>query len=326
MAHIDYTALRRKPSPRKVAAWRESVRVQDEREGLDGSASPRPRPHASWWVIVVATLAVAGAVLALVTGLMILLTERDPIGILAMAVVATFVFAGLWVYFQWKVRTLAEGWSGAYRLMAFAADNGFHAVPVAGPAELPGRIFGRGTEDNRVRHDVVAWNQSGRRCQVATESWHSGEPSDDGEPEDEGSCRYLAVRIGAFDLPRSAFFAWGAPVADLPDVEQADETTSRDATDEPGEPDSSGEQSDDRDPRLVLTPGSDAIAEAIFTDRVITLLSDPAQPRDAEVVDEWFLAYDLTDTDPLDVTWWERTFALVAALPTELAKPGAQAS
>lgn len=322
MAHIDYTALRMKPSPRKVAAWRESVRAHDEQAGLHGPASHGPRPHASSWVIVVAGLGVAGAVLSLITGLMILLTERDPFGILAAAVVAAIVFGGLWVYFQWKVRQLAAGWSEAYRLMAFAADNGFHAVPVAGPAELPGRIFGRGLDGNRVRHDVVAWNQSGRRCQVATESWHSGNPAGGGEPDDAGSCRYLAVRIGSYDLPQMTFFAWGIPDDATSDDQQTDE---RQADDQQADEESPAEQDHDLDPRLVLAPGSQALAQTIFTDRVVSLLSDPAQPRDAEVVEEWFLAYDLTDTDPLDVAGWERTFALVAALPAALSEPGATA-
>ena len=329
MAHIDYTALRMRPSPRKVAAWRESVRAHDEHAGLHGPASHGPRPHASSWVGVVAGLGIAGAVISLITGLMILLTERDTFGILAAAVVAAIVFGGLWVYFQWKVRQLAEGWSGAYRLMAFAADNGFHAVPVAGPAELPGRIFGRGLDGNRVRHDVVAWNQSGRRCQVATESWHSGNPAAGGEPDDAGSCRYLAVRIGSYDLPRMTFSAWGITDDDHVEDDQTGEgqaedeqTGERQATDEPtGE----RQEEDELDPRLVLAPGSAALARTIFTDRVVSLLSDPAQPRDAEVVEEWFLAYDLTDTDPLDVAGWERTFALVAALPAALGEPGTKA-
>ncbi|USQ77517.1 hypothetical protein [Ornithinimicrobium cryptoxanthini] len=337
MAHIDYTALRMKPSPRKVAAWRESVRAHDEQAGLHGPASHGPRPHASSWVIVVASLAIAGAVISLITGLMILLTERDTFGLLAAAVVAAFVFGGLWVYFQWKVRQLAEGWSGAYRLMAFAADNGFHAVPVAGPAELPGRIFGRGLDGNRVRHDVVAWNQSGRRCQVATESWHSGNPADGDEPDDAGSCRYLAVHIGSYDLPQMTFFAWGIPDEDQSDDEQTDgprlgdeQTDAHRAGDDPGNPGTQSgeppsEQEHDLDPRLVLVPDSQALAQTIFTDRVVSLLSDPAQPRDAEVVEEWFLAYDLTDTDPLDVAGWERTFALVAALPAALGEPETKA-
>ena len=319
MAHIDYTALRMKPSPRKVASWRESVRAHDEQAGLHGPASHGPRPHASTWVGVVASLAVAFAVISLITGLMILVTERDPFGILVAAVVAAFVFGGLWVYFQWKVRRLAEGWSGAYRLMAFAADNGFHAVPVAGPAELPGRIFGRGLDGNRVRHDVVAWNQSGRRCQVATESWHSGNPADGDEPDDVGSCRYLAVRVGSYDLPQMTFAAWGVPDEDQRGDEPAGEDDHQPENRE-------AEQPSGLDPRLVFAPGSEALAETIFTERVVSLLSDPAQPRDAEVVGEWFLAYDLTTTDPLDVAGWERTFALVAALPAALGEPGAKAN
>lgn len=328
MAHIDYTALRIKPSPRAVAAWRESVRVHDEEAGLHGPASRGPRPQASTWVSLVAVLAIAGAVLSLITGLMMLVTERDTSGIMMAAVIAASVGGGLWVYFQWKVRQLAEGWSGAYRLMAFATDNGFHAVPVAGPAELPGRIFGRGLDGNRVRHDVVAWNQSGRRCQVATESWHSGNPADGGEPDDAGSCRYLAVHIGSDDLPPMSFFAWGIPDEDLSTDEQAgehrvaDEQTGSSSPLTGGSP---GTQEGMLDPRIVLTPGAQALATTIFTDRVVSLLSEPSQPRDAEVIGEWFLAYDLTDTDPLDVSGWERTFALVAALPAALRGPGTRA-
>lgn len=378
---IDYRALRVRPSPRRVAAWRESVRQYDEQAGMHGAASG-PRVHASRWVGIAAVFTMIFAVICVLTGLAMLATDGDLFGVFFAAAVVTFGAAAAWVYFQWRVRHLAEGWRDPYRLMAFAKDNGFHAVPVAGPADLPGRIFGRGLEGNRVRHDVVAWVQSGRQCQVATESWHSGAPSHGGAPTDEGSCRYLAVRISDQPLPLTMFDALGYPSIDGPpeedgvgaDAEHDEGTEAESVSDEAepvsdqaepmsdeaqsvrdGEPsvadDASGDpgvdeiephggtdadpqaevdDSDaDDDPQpseedsettgrpwqLMATPGAEDWAESIFSERTVRLLTDPTFPRDAEIVGEWFIAYDLGAPEPLSISHWERTFALVASLP-----------
>ena len=315
---------------------------------MHGAASG-PRVHASRWVGIAAVFTMIFAVICVLTGLAMLATDGDLFGVFFAAAVVTFGAAAAWVYFQWRVRQLAEGWRDPYRLMAFAKDNGFHAVPVAGPADLPGRIFGRGLEGNRVRHDVVAWVQSGRQCQVATESWHSGAPSHGGAPVDEGSCRYLAVRISDQPLPLTMFDALGYPTIDGPpeddgigaDVED-DEGTGAEPVSEEAQSVRDGEQpvadpqaevddsdADDDDPQpseedsettgrpwqLMATPGAEDWAESIFSERTVRLLTDSTFPRDAEIVGEWFIAYDLGAPEPLSISHWERTFALVASLP-----------
>jgi hypothetical protein len=299
------------------------------------------------------------AAICVLTGLAMLLTEGDLFGVFFAAAVITFGAAAVWVYFQWRVRQLAEGWGDPFRLMAFANDNGFHAVPVAGPAELPGRIFGRGLEANRVRHDVVAWVQSGRQCQIATESWHSGEPGHGGLPADEGSRRYLAVRISDQALPLTVFDALGYPSVEGPPEDDtpeenppADEPSPgdrHDTSDEGAGPDDAanvdvdaeaGLDDNDADPhwsaasdedrteasdedveatgmpwQLMATPGAEEWAQGIFGERMVRLLTDSAFPRDAEIVGEWFIAYDIGEPEPLSISHWERTFALVASLP-----------
>ncbi|MCK0113968.1 hypothetical protein MWU75_17640 [Ornithinimicrobium sp. F0845] len=292
MGPIRYSALRAKASPRKVAAWRESVlreTAHDDRgENTHGSEARGPALRASTWVGVVAALTLVCGALSVAAGILELTDRGNTGGLSAAALLATLALGLSWVVLQRRVRQLAEGWRDPYRLMSFARDNGFHAVPVATPADLPGRIFGRGLDEHRVRLDVVAWVQGGRQCHVATECWSSGEPRGGGTPLDEGSCRYLAVRIGQVPLPFAEFTAF--------DTETQEPPVS--------------------DRQLVrATAGTERWAASLFSERVTTLLTHSRQPRDAEIVGEWFIAYDLTDADPLSPSGWERTFQLVAALP-----------
>lgn len=254
MRGIDYAPLTGDPPLRAVVAWRESVRAHDDRIGYHGPASRQADAGTPAWVGVAAIALTVLVLLGAFVGLGVLLTEGELLGLIpGLGLPALLVAAG-WVYYRRRLTRLAEGWVEPYRLTAFARANGLESLPVTGPADLPGRIFGRGLAGNRVRHDLVAWTQDGREVEVATESWHSGNPPGGGPPEDAGSCRYLAVRVD------------GAP------------------------------------------------QEAVLTDEVVRLLDDPDQPREAEVVGGWFLAYDVGDPDPLDVADWERTFALAAAV------------
>ena len=314
MGPIKYTALKAKASPRQVAAWRESLERQvDHRESQDAAGFSL---RASRWVGPAAVLAVAFGVVAVLAGLLRLFDRADTGLLTFAAVVATIAFGTLWVFLQRRVRTLAEGWRDPYRLMSFAKDNGFHAVPVAGPGELPGRIFGRGIEEHRVRLDVVAWVQGGRQCHVATECWDSGTPERGGQPQDSGSCRYLAVRIGAEELPHVEFDA----VAEVRTDAAPDEHADAGAGELPGTEGRSAEQLPVALPhhasaRLTTEGGTTRWAQSVFSERLLRLLTHSAQPRDAEIVDRWFIAYDLKDADPLSVSAWERTFQVVAALP-----------
>lgn len=298
MGPIKYTALRAKASPRRVAAWRESIERQgDQRESEDSAGFSL---RASRWVGPAAVLALGFGVVSVLAGLLRLFDRADT-GLLAFAaVVATIAFGTLWVFLQGRVRALAEGWRDPYRLMSFAKDNGFHAVPVAGPGELPGRIFGRGLEEHRVRLDVVAWVQGGRQCHVATECWDSGPSADSEAPQDSGSCRYLAVRIGAEELPHVEFDAVALEPTDAydeADVQRPVALAGHDSS------------------SLTTEGGTTRWAQSVFTERVLRLMTHSAQPRDAEIVGRWFIAYDIKDADPLSVSAWERTFQLVAALP-----------
>lgn len=290
MGPIKYSALRAKASPRQVAAWRESVLRSNDHPGVaDSDTIPRHRLKASTWVVVVGVLALVSGLVSVGAGILEV-TDRAATGTLSVvATVATLALGVGWVLLQTHVRQLAEGWRDTYRLMSFAADNGFHAVPVATPADLPGRIFHRGLDEHRVRLDVVAWVQGGRQCHVATECWSTGEPEGGGAPIDEGSSRYLAVKIGEEPLPRTHFF--------------------------PNAPAESADAQAGPDPRLRVAAGTEHWAQALFTDRLTKVLTHSKQPRDAEIVEEWFIAYDLSDIDPLSASAWERTFQLVAALP-----------
>jgi len=187
---IRYSALRAKASPRKVAAWREQVlqEVEQREQGIHGpDRVAGVRFRASTWVRVVGVLTLFFGVLSVAAGVVELTDRGNTGGISVAAILATLAFGLTWVVLQRQVRELAQGWRDPYRLMSFARDNGFHAVPVATPADLPGRIFGRGLEEHRVRLDVVAWVQGGRQCHVATECWSSGDPHGGGTPVDEGS-------------------------------------------------------------------------------------------------------------------------------------------
>ncbi|QDO88368.1 hypothetical protein FNH13_08435 [Ornithinimicrobium ciconiae] len=315
MGPIRYGPLRAKASPRRVAAWRESVLLQEAREHPETSAAPVLR--ASRWVVVAALLTVLFGAL---TGLIVLLllshrmTEAGP---LVVAVLATSGSAVLWALMQKQVRQQAEGWRDPFRLMTFAHANGFHAVPVANPADLPGRIFHRGLEEHRVRLDVVAWVQGGRQCHVGTECWSSGDDTGPrGTPQDEGSCRYLAVRIGKEALPRAEFDAFGADESAVATTQEVD---SRSAGSSLSLAPSA------RDPRIRVEPGAEQWVEALFSERVTRLLTNVHQPRQAEVVGEWFITYDLNDAEPLSISGWERTFHLVAALPAFPVQPPSSA-
>ncbi|WP_109473037.1 hypothetical protein [Ornithinimicrobium cavernae] len=288
---IDYSSLHRTPPAREVAAWRERIRTEDERAGRHGPASDGPRLDAPAWVGIGATVAAFLCVISVITGVVMVVSDGDGFGLLLAAGLAAVAFGVLWAVFRWRVHRAARGWRGHYRLMAFANDNGFDAAPVADPADLPGRIFGRGLDGNRVRHDLVAWTQGGRTCHVATESWHSGNPADGGPPQDHGTCRYLAVLLSDEPLPRVVL----------------------------------------RDGRLEADPGEDDLAATVFTPRVLDLLdgsdqpgaardggrggSRAAPPWEAETAGGWFFAYQSGDPDPLDASTWRRTFALVDALP-----------
>lgn len=305
MGPIKYSALKAKASPRQVAAWRENVLREAAREGEDDGTeqSHPPTLRASRWVAVAAALTLIFGVLSVTAGLAELLDRADTGAVPVAATAATLAFGLLWVVLQRRVRELAEGWRDTYRLMSFARDNGFHAVPVATPADLPGRIFGRGLDEHRVRLDVVAWVQGGRQCHVATECWSSGDPVGGGAPLDEGSCRYLAVRIGRDPLPHTEFAAFGHQEPDLTGDERALVA---------------------QDPRLLTATGAERWAATLFSDRVARLLTHSRQPRDVEVVGDWFIAYDLADSDPLSASGWERTFQLVSALPQFPVAPPSQ--
>jgi hypothetical protein len=291
MAGINYTALMTEPAARDVAVWRESVRKADQEAGRHGPASDAPAGQAPAWVGVATILGLGLLVLFLSTGLWLFFAEGETVGLaisLTLGVVLTGAVAGV---YRRRVTRLAEGWHEPFQLMKFAHDNGFAAVPVTGPADLPGRIFGRGLAGNRVRHDLVAFTHLGRQVEVATESWNSGLTAGGGEPEDAGTCRYLAVDLGVTDLPHLQFRTW-----------QDQFSTMRGAP----------------HVQLQVPPGSEEVATAIFNDEVLRWLTAPEQPRQAEVIGGWFLAYDLKPSDPLDVTAWERTFALVDALPMDI--------
>lgn len=256
MNDIDYTPLTTEPDARDVARWRESVRRHDEAighhgpasgDGGGGNAAPAWVGVAFiWWTIV--------ALICTVAGWWILLSEGATSGLIfGLGAPVLWLLSG-WLLARSRVQPAVEGWTEPYQLMAFARANGLESVPVTGPSELRGRIFGRGLAGNRVRHDLVAWTQDGRQAEVATESWHSGNPPGGGRPKDAGSCRYLAVQVG--DVPE----------------------------------------------------------DSVVTEEMQRLLDDPAQPREAEVVDGWFLAYDFGDPDPLDVGDWQRSFALARAV------------
>lgn len=312
MGAIRYGPLRGKASPRRVAAWRETV-LREEARDLAGSATVPVR--ASRWVLVGATLTIVFGALAGTVVLLLLLdrlTEATP---LVAAVLATGGSGVLWALMQRQVRQTAEGWRDPYRLMTFAHANGFHAVPVAAPADLPGRYFGLGPEEHRVRLDVVAWVQGGRQCQVGTECWGPGADSGPGGgPTDDGSCRYLAVRIARDPLPYAEFDAFGDDTG--PDQQQGDGP-------QPGGGPSL--TASPLDPRIRTEAGAERWAEQIFTHRVTQLLSNVHQPRQAEVVGEWFITYDLHEADPLSISGWERTFHLVAALPPFPVQPPSSA-
>lgn len=198
MEGINFTSLQHAPSPRTVAAWRESVRTQDELAERHGPASDGPRLGAPAWV---GMLAISTALLCLVaagTALgMIFSGDADSgtVGLVLTLGIVGAVGVVLWIVLRRQVARVASGWEEHYQLMAFANDNGFDAAPVAEGGDLPGRIFGRGLAGNRIRRDLVAWTQGGRQCHVATESWHSGNPPDGSPPEDQGRCRYLAVLL-----------------------------------------------------------------------------------------------------------------------------------
>lgn len=312
MGPIKYSALRAKASPRRVAAWRERVLreveqrdVEQRGEHEDGAPPSTGHPRAlraSFWVGIVGLLTLISGALSVTAGVLELTDRGNTGGLSVAAVIATLAFGVSWVVLQKQVREIAEGWRDPYRLMSFAKDNGFHAVPVATPADLPGRIFHRGLDEHRVRLDVVAWVQGGRQCHVATECWSTGEPPGGGTPVDEGSCRYLAVHIGQEPLPRVVFDALDDQGPGTSAHPTARGTGS--AADVAG-----------LDPRVHTREGTERWAAALFSDRLTRLLSHSKQPRDAEVVGEWFIAYDLGDSDPLSASGWDRTFQVVAALP-----------
>lgn len=254
MRGIDYAALTGDPPLRDVVAWRESVRRHDERIGYHGPASGGDTEPAPAWVGAAVIWAAILVGLCAVVGVGVLLRDGEWLGLIPAVVIPAILIAGLWFYYRRRLELLADGWVEPYRLMAFARSNQLESLPVTGPADLPGR----GLAGNRVRHDLVAWTQDGREVEVATESWHSGNPPGGGPPEDAGSCRYLAVHVGE------------------------------------------------------VSP------ESVLTEEVQLLLTDPAQPREAEVVDGWFLAYDFGDPDPLDVGDWQRNFALAQAVSETL--------
>lgn len=197
MAGINFTSLRTPPPARAVAAWRESVREQDQRAGRHGPASDGPRLGAPAWVAMLAISTALVCLIAAGVAVWMILDGDDSgiVGLLLTLGLAAAVGVVLWIVLRRQVTRLASGWEEHYQLMAFANDNGFDAAPVAEGGDLPGRIFGRGLAGNRVRHDLVAWTQAGRQCHVATESWHSGNPPDGSPAEDQGSCRYLAVLL-----------------------------------------------------------------------------------------------------------------------------------
>lgn len=292
MAGINYTALTTEPATRHVAAWRESVRKADEQAGRHGPASDSPADTtAPAWVGMATVTGLGVIVLFLATGLWQFFAEGETVGLgisLTMAAVLVGAVAGV---YKKRVTRLAQGWDEPYQLMKFARDNGFEAAPVTGPADLPGRIFGRGTPGNRVRHDLVAFKHVGRQVEIATESWNSGLPAGGGDPVDAGSCHYLAVELGFTDLPHLQFRAWEDQFSAMRGAPHF---------------------------QLEVPPGSEEVAKAIFNDEVLRWLTAPEQPRQAEVIGGWFLAYDLHAASPLDVPAWERTFALVAALPADI--------
>lgn len=294
MAGINYTALTTEPAAKDVAAWRQSVRKADEEAGRHGPASGSPDPVAPAWVGAATIVGLSILVLLLATGLWLFFAEGETVGLgLSLTLAAVLVGAVAGVYKR-RVTQLAHGWEQPFQMMKFARDNGFEAAPVAGPADLPGRIFGRGLSGNRVRHDLVAFTHRGRQVEVATESWHSGLPAGGGEPEDAGTCRYLAVELGISGLPPLQFRGWEDQFSKMRGVPHF---------------------------QLQVPPGAEEVAKAIFNDEVLRWLTAPEQPRQAEVIGGWFLAYDLQPSDPLDVTAWERTFALVDALPIDIPGP-----
>lgn len=278
MAGIDFTALQDSPSPRAVAAWRESVRREDDRAGRHGPASDGPRLTAPAWVGMLAVATVIVCLIFAGTAVWMILDGDDSgtVGLLLTVGLAAIVGLVLWVVLRRKVTQLASGWEEHFQLMAFANDNGFDVAPVADGADLPGRIFGRGLAGNRVRHDLVAWTQGGRPCHVATESWHSGNPPDGSPPEDQGSCRYLAVLLAEHDLPHLALSI---------------------------------------DNTLTAGPGAEQLTATVLSEQVRALLTLPTAPWEAEVAGGWFIAYQRENPDPLDVTVWQRMFALVDAVP-----------
>lgn len=276
----DFSPLSREPAPADVERLRAAVARGDY--GSTAQKAPRGSSVATFagWLV--------GGFLGLVFGGVTVAAavrgDRDDV-VIGLWFVAGCVVLGVAVTLLVRVQERRHE-RRTVRLAAFAEVNGLEFRPSARTPKLPG--VPRPGDHTSTTHQM-RWAVGDTPVQMASYHRSSG-----GSAPNSTQCRYLAVQLGVA-MPALSFHCGRKVPTRAP---------------RRGGPDTfDGRPYSLRADQHSVVEG----ATALFDDRVVALLTDPAHPCDAEYVNGWFLAYYHPRADD-DENLWRHVRALAEAV------------
>ncbi|MET0862241.1 MAG: hypothetical protein ABW091_14575 [Microbacterium sp.] len=295
------------PRPLVEPVDRNAVRAFAERMRASGA---QIGSSASTIIAVVITLVVVVFILTVFGGmasvfLSIAVSAGTPgwmSGIISVVIVVVFVLIIGVIVFA-IVRAVRGGSNDrAYRLDGFARANGMTYIPRLNDPQLPGMIFGNGSD--RHARDLVRGEQP-RFVEFANYRYTTGS----GKNRSTHSWGYVAVKLDV-PLPHIVLDALGNDGlfgSNLPTRFHKDQRLSL-------------EGDFDRYFSLYCPADYERDALYLFTPDIMVRFMDNAAALDVEIVDDWMFLYAKRDFSTLDPATWGWLFSVVAALLEKLAQ------
>jgi hypothetical protein len=288
-AQVDFRSLSERPSREQLASVRS--------DGLAGAfgeptaARLRTATRDGWLV-----LALIGGFITAIFAITTLVRwiQGESAGDTLAGVVLT-VFVALVCFAAYTVARYVVSpmsWRATVRLVGFARANGMAVEPVS-DGQPPAGTLNERKRNYRTIARRVSWQQGGMEAEAAQFS-----DAAYGRTADIFHARYLAIRLPV-DRPRASFISGRSGLVN-PDIYFGVDALTDDAARRGG-----------RRVRLICDAGSQDAVRAIFTDRLIDVLTDRRRPANAEIRGRWFLAYYRDNGFNANEHLWRRTLDAV---------------